>query len=118
VIDATGHGGLDAALRESTGGRAASAFADVASRAWASSRVRQIVAPVAVEWSSLARAQRIRAAAIAVAIAMLADRSMTLLLRRPVDPLSGVLPIGVLVTSVVIAVYAGPLARLSERLDR
>jgi len=110
--------GLDAALRESAGGRVASALAEVASRAWVSSRVRQRVAPIAAEWSSLSRAQRIRAVAIAIALAMVVDRLMTLLLRRPVDPLSGVLPIGLFAISVVIAVYAAPLARLSERLSR
>ena len=117
-MDVSDHDALDAALCESVGGRVASALAAVTSRAWSSSRLRQMIAPVVADWSSLARAQRIRAAAITVAIAMLVDQAMTLLLRRPADPVSAVLPIGVLAISVAVAVCAEPLARLSERLGR
>lgn len=118
MTNVNGHDALGTALRESLGGRLASALAGVVSRAWASSNVRRAAAPLVADWSSLSRARRIRAAAVAMAVAMLVDRSMTLLLRRPADSLSAVLPVSVLVTSVAIAVCAGPLARLSERLDR
>jgi uncharacterized membrane protein (DUF441 family) len=77
-----------------------------------------MTAPFVADWSSLERAQQIRAVAVAVAIAMLVDRAMTLLLRHPADPLSAVLPVSVLAIGVAVAVCAGPLARLSERLDR
>lgn len=117
-MDVNGHDALDAALRESVGGRVASALAAVTSRAWSSSRLRQAIAPAVADWSLLSRAQRIRAVAITIAIAMLVERAMTLLLRRPADPLSAVLPVGVLAVSVAVAACAAPLARLSERLAR
>ena len=117
-MDVNGHDILDTALRDSTGGRVAAVLATVASRAWASSRLKQILAPLVAEWPTLARAQRIRAVAIAVAVAMLVERSLTLLLPRPTDPLSSVLPLTVLVASVVVAVIAGSVAQLVERFGR
>jgi hypothetical protein len=56
--------------------------------------------------------------AITGAVAMLVDRAMTLLRARPSDPLSAVLPIGVLALCVAAAAFAEPLARVSERLGR
>jgi hypothetical protein len=118
VTEVNGHDALDTSLRESVGGRAASWIAASASRAWTFSAVRASVAPIATDWSLLSRAQRIRAVALTVAVAMLTERSMRWLLRRPTDPLSAVLPLGVLAASVAVAVSASALARLSERPDR
>ena len=117
-MDVNGHDVLDTALRDSSGGRVAAALAAIASRAWASSRLKQILAPLVTEWPTLARKQKIRAVAIAVAVAMVVERSLTVLLPRPADPLSSVLPLTVLVASVVVAVIAGSVAQLVERLGR
>lgn len=109
---------LGTSIRESVGGRAASWSVDVASRAWTTSRSRQFVMPVAAGWSQLSRAQQIRTVAIAGVVAMLVDRAMTLVRARPTDPLSAVLPIGVLALCVVVGACAEPLARAAERLGR
>lgn len=109
---------LGTALEESWAGRAGSAVVAAAASAWPSSTLRQLTMPLASGWSSLDPAQRIRAVALAVVVAMLVERAMTWLMRRPTDPLSAVLPVTVLVTSVAIGAFAGRLAGVCERLHR
>jgi hypothetical protein len=109
---------LERSILDSAGGRVASSWAGRLRRAWASSAVRRLWMRAADEWTLLTLSARIRTVAVAIAAAMLADRAMLWLSPRPADPLSALLPLGVLAASVVAAASSDALARGCERLRR
>lgn len=110
------HDLLDVAIRGSVTGRIASWASDVWSRAWRSSTLGRFVTSRQELWQGLSGAQRIRAIAIAGAVAMIVDRVMALAV--PAEPLSAVLPSLVLVACTAAAVFAEPLARAVGQLRR
>jgi hypothetical protein len=110
------HDLLDVAIRDSITGRIAVSAAGVWSRAWRSSALGAFVASGEELWQGLSGAQRIRAIAIAGAVAMIVDRAMALAV--PAEPLSAVLPSLVLVACTAAAVFAEPLARAVGQLRR
>jgi uncharacterized protein YhdP len=118
TTNVSGSNVLEIAIRESWTGRLASGAVSMAAKAWPSSDLRRCVTPIAAGWTQLSRAQQIRAAAVTIAVAMLVERAMRWLAPRSSDPMSAVLPIGVLVASLAVAALAAPLARLAERLNR
>ena len=65
---------------------------------------------------TLGAPQKIRACALAGAVAMAIHRAVALL--GPFEPLGAVLPFFVFVACAMIAVLAGPIARAWERLER
>jgi len=110
------HDLLDVAIRDSTAGRMAASAADAWSRAWRWSALGAFMASRDQLWQGLSGAQRIRAIAIAGAVAMIVDRVMALAV--PAEPLSAVLPSLVLVACTAAAVFAEPLARAVGQLRR
>ena len=109
---------LERSMLESTVGRAASAWGAAWRRAWDSSRFRRLWDRLADECRTAMPAARIRLVSIVFAIAMITDRAMALLSRRPVDPLASVLPLGVLAVSLTTAYFSDALARSAGRLRR
>ena len=67
-------------------------------------------------WQVLEAPQKVRAAASAVAIAMVVHRTMSWL--GPAEPLGAVVPVLLLIACVVIWALAVPIAREWERLGR
>ncbi len=107
---------LDTAIRESLGGRLVSAGAGATARAWSRSVVGRLVDAATTSWRALDARQKIRAGALAGAVAMVIHRAMALLGRD--ELLGGILPAVVLVLSVAGALLAGPIAREWERFRR
>jgi hypothetical protein len=110
------HDLLDVAIRDSITGRIVASAAGFWSRAWRWSALGVFVASWGELWQRLSGAQRIRAVAIAGAVAMIVDRGMALAV--PAEPLSAVLPSLVLVACTAAAVFAEPLARSVGQLRR
>lgn len=107
---------LDRAIRESVGGRFASAVDTAASSAWSSSASRKYLLMAFAKWHALTPPARIRMAALGGAVAVVVHRAMALL--GPSEPLGAVLPSIVLAACVLSAVFAGPAARALERIQR
>jgi hypothetical protein len=107
---------LEASILDSTAGRALSGAAGRLRRAWAASTVRRFSTAAAVQWVTWTASTRIRAVAVAIAVAMITDRTMQLFARQPADPLSAALPVSVLAVSIVVAVFSGAVARVREHL--
>jgi hypothetical protein len=108
--------GLELAIRESLGGRLASAAAGAWSRARSSSVVSSFVATAAGSWRTLGAPQKIRTCALTGAVAMAVHLAMAPLGYH--DPLVAVLPGLVIGACAVIAMLADPIARAGERLGR
>jgi hypothetical protein len=107
---------LDRAIRESVGGRFASAVDAAASSAWSSSAFREYLLVAFAKWRVLTPPWRIRMAALGGAVAVVVHRAMALF--GPSEPLGAVLPSIVLVACVLTAVFAGPAAQALERIQR
>jgi hypothetical protein len=107
---------LDLAIRESVGGRFASAVDAAASSAWSSSASRAYLLTVSAKWRALTPSARIRVLSLGGAVAVVVHRAMSLL--GPPEPLGAVLPSVVLVACVVMAALAGPIAQAVERIRR
>jgi hypothetical protein len=107
---------LDLAIRESLGGRLASAAAEASSRAWSWSASRRAMRVVTSNWRTLSIVQQIRTGALIGGVAMVVHRAMAML--GPAEPLGNVVPGLVLVACVLIAALAEPIAREWERLRR
>ena len=107
---------LDLAIRESRGGRLATAIAATVTRAWPSSRLRRLVTAAVTNWRTLGAPQKIRTGALAGAVAMAVHRMAAWL--GPAEPLGAVLPFFVFVACAMMAVLAAPIARAGERLKR
>jgi hypothetical protein len=105
---------LDFAIRESLGGRLASAAAGACSRARSSSVVASHVATTAASWRTLEAPQKIRTGALIGAVAMVVHLAMAPLGRH--EPLVAVVPAFVLVACAVIALQAVSIARAWGRL--
>jgi hypothetical protein len=107
---------LDLAIRESLGGRVASAMNAAASSAWRVSTTRRGLLAAAAKWRALAPPARIRMVALGGATAMVAHRAMALL--GPAEPLGAILPGTVLVACALMAALASPIAQTLERIKR
>jgi hypothetical protein len=107
---------LDLAIRESLGGRLASATAEASSRAWSSSESRRVMGVVTSNWRALSIVQRIRTGTLIGGVGMVVHRAMAVL--GPAEPLGNVVPGLVLVACALIAALAEPIARGWERLRR
>jgi len=107
---------LDAAIRESLGGRLASAAAAASAQAWTSSRSRRLAGVIASVWRVLSTPQRIRAIALMFAVGMIVHRAMARL--GPAEPLGDLVPLFVLGVCALAAVFAEPIAREWERNRR
>ena len=107
---------LDRALRGSIGGRVAAAAAAALSSAWTFSVTRRYASAAGANWRALAPPTRVRMIALVGAIAMLVHRAMARL--GPAEPLGAVVPFLVLVACALTALWAGPIARAAERLER
>jgi|KBSSwiStaDraftv2_1062776.scaffolds.fasta_scaffold1529627_2 hypothetical protein len=107
---------LDFAVRGSLGGRIVASLAAAASTAWIWSASRRAAVVAATDWQVLEAPQKVRAAASAVAIAMVVHRTMSWL--GPAEPLGAVVPVLLLIACVVIWALAVPIAREWERLGR
>ena len=105
---------LEIAIRESLGGRLASAAADAVSQAWRSSASRRWADAAISAWNTLTPPQRIRTAALTGAFSMLVHRGLALL--GPAEPLGYVVPLVVVVACAIVAALANPIARSWERL--
>lgn len=108
--------GLELAIRESLGGRFASAADRGWSRAWSSSVVSSLVAAAAGSWRTLEAPQKIRVSTLTIAVAMVVHLAMAPLGHD--EPLVAVLPALVLAACAAIALLADPIARAWERLRR
>jgi hypothetical protein len=108
--------GLELAIRESVGGRLASAAAGAWSRAWSSSVLAGLVAAEGGRWRTLAAPQKVRMCALTVAVAMVVHLAMAPLGRA--EPLVAVLPALVLAACAASALLADPIARAWGRLRR
>ena len=107
---------LDRAIRESVGGRFASAVDAATASAWSSSSSRQFLLNASAKWRALTPPARIRMVALLGAVAVVVHRAMSLL--GPPEPLGAVLPALVLVACVLMAALAGPVSQLLERIQR
>jgi hypothetical protein len=107
---------LDVAIRESLGGRLASAAAEASSRAWSSSASGRVIRVVTSNWRTLAIVQRIRVAAVIGAVGMVSHRALAML--GPVEPLGNVVPWLVLAACALVAALAEPIAREWEHSRR
>ena len=107
---------LDLAIRESLGGRLASATAEASARAWSSSASRRAMRAVTSNWRALSIVQQIRTGALIGAGAMVVHRAMAML--GPAEPLGHVVPWLVLAACTLIAALAEPIAREWEHIRR
>ncbi len=105
---------LDLAIRESLGGRLASAAAAASSDAWSSSASRRVMEVVTSTWRALSTPQRIRTCALIGVVAMVIHRAMARL--GPAEPLGNVVPFLVLFGCALATVFAEPVAREWERI--
>ena len=107
---------LDRALRESIVGRFASSAGAALSSAWTSSVSGRYAIATVAGWRALPPPTRVRTVALTGATAMLVHRAMSRL--GPAEPLGAVVPFLVIVACALAALFAGPIARALERLER
>jgi hypothetical protein len=107
---------LELAIRESLGGRFASAVDAATSKAWSSSATRKGLLAAAANWRALTPPARIRMISLAGVIAVAVHRAMARL--GPPEALGAVLPSIVLTACVLMAVLSGPIAQVLERIKR
>jgi hypothetical protein len=107
---------LELAIRESLGGRLASAAVAAWSRAWSFSVVSSVVAAETGSWRTLEAGQKIRTCALTIAVAMVVHLAMAPLGHD--EPLVAVVPGLVLAACAVIAPLADPIARAWGRVRR
>jgi len=107
---------LDRAIRESLGGRVASALDAAVSSTWSASTSRRCLVAASTKWREITVPARIRVFALGGAVAVVVHLAMSLL--GPRESLGTVLPSIVLVSCVLMAVLAGPIAQTLERIHR
>lgn len=105
---------LDAAIRDSVGGRAAAAAATALTAAWTTSASRRLVMPAAAAWRALPPAARIRTIAFAGATGMLVHLAMARFGAR--EPLGALVPALVIVACAMAALCADAVAAVGKRL--
>jgi hypothetical protein len=107
---------LDRALRESVAGRLASTAAARIVTAWGSSISGHYLFTVTAAWRAVPTPTRVRLVALVGAIAMGVHLAMARL--GPREPLGAVVPTVIIAACALSAVFAGPIARASERIAR
>jgi hypothetical protein len=107
---------LDRALRESIVGRVASSAGAALLSAWTSSVSGRYARVAVAGWRTLPPPTRVRTVALTGATAMVVHRVMSRL--GPAEPLGAVVPFLVIVACALAALFAGPIARAVERLER
>jgi hypothetical protein len=107
---------LDRALRESIVGRFACSAGAALLSAWTSSVSGRYAIATLAGWRALPPPTRVRTVALTGATAMLVHRAMSRL--GPAEPLGAVVPFLVIVACALAVLFAGPIARALERLER